>query len=138
MTDAGPDDALDSWPGLASDADAFVDALRPLVDAVGAELVTTDAANGSDLVLCWAGREVVGVRLPALQGALDRLIESVERELGAGLAELGREDKQEAVRLLDDRGAFMLRRAVEHVADALGVSRFTVYNYLNADRGEAP
>src|SRR4029453_17754465 len=37
-----------------------------------------------------------------------------------------------AVRLLDDRGAFQLRKAVEEVADALGVSRFTVYNYLNA------
>jgi predicted transcriptional regulator YheO len=35
--------------------------------------------------------------------------------------------------LLDDRGAFQLRRSVEEVADALGVSRFTVYNYLNAE-----
>ena len=34
------------------------------------------------------------------------------------------------MRLLDERGAFMLRRAVEHVADAMGVSRITVYNYL--------
>jgi predicted transcriptional regulator YheO len=33
-------------------------------------------------------------------------------------------------------GAFMLRRSVEDVADALGVSRITVYNYLNAMRGE--
>ena len=37
-----------------------------------------------------------------------------------------------AIRLLDDRGAFILRRAVEDVADAMGVSRITVYNYLNA------
>ena len=34
--------------------------------------------------------------------------------------------------LLDERGAFTLRRAVEDVADAMGVSRITVYNYLNA------
>ena len=34
--------------------------------------------------------------------------------------------------LLDERGAFQLRKSVEEVADALGVSRFTVYNYLNA------
>ncbi|MEM9033391.1 MAG: helix-turn-helix domain-containing protein [Actinomycetota bacterium] len=116
--------------------DEFLDAVKPLIAAVGAELVPPDDTTGSDLLLCWEGRQVAGVRLPALHGALDRLIESVERELGASLADLGREDKQEAVRLLDDRGAFMLRRAVEHVADALGVSRFTVYNYLNADRGE--
>ena len=39
------------------------------------------------------------------------------------------------MRLLDGRGAFQLRKAVEDVADALGVSRFTVYNYLNAEGG---
>ncbi|HAZ33053.1 MAG TPA: transcriptional regulator, partial [Acidimicrobiaceae bacterium] len=45
---------------------------------------------------------------------------------------MSREDKQRAVRLLDERGAFTLRRAVEDLADAMGVSRITVYNYLNA------
>jgi uncharacterized protein YqgV (UPF0045/DUF77 family) len=72
--------------------------------------------------------------LLTLHGALDRLIEQVEHELGGELPTLSREDKQEAVRLLDDRGAFLLRRSVELVADALGVSRITVYNYLNAIR----
>ena len=69
---------------------------------------------------------------PSLHGALDRLIDSVERELGAKLPHLTREEKQRAVRLLDQAGAFTLRRSVEDVADALGVSRITVYNYLNA------
>jgi predicted transcriptional regulator YheO len=67
-----------------------------------------------------------------LHGALDRLIDTVEREFGAPLPSLPREDKQRAIRLLDERGAFTLRRAVEDVADAMGVSRITVYNYLNA------
>ena len=31
-----------------------------------------------------------------------------------------------------ERGAFELRRSVEAVAEAMGVSRFTIYNYLNA------
>jgi predicted transcriptional regulator YheO len=60
------------------------------------------------------------------------LIAQVERELGADLQALSRSDKQVAVRMLDQRGAFTLRRAVEDVADAMGVSRITVYNYLNA------
>ncbi|MEO1062496.1 MAG: helix-turn-helix domain-containing protein [Actinomycetota bacterium] len=114
----------------------LVDAVRPLVDALGAELVEPTEIGQADLSLCWEGRVVAGVRLPDLHGALGRLIDSVEKELGSTLADLGREEKQEAVRLLDERGAFTLRRAVEQVADALGVSRFTVYNYLNADRGE--
>ncbi|MFM1837679.1 MAG: hypothetical protein RLZZ327_553, partial [Actinomycetota bacterium] len=64
--------------------------------------------------------------------AMERLIESVEKELGAKLVLLSRAEKQRAIRLLDERGAFILRRAVEDVADAMGVSRITVYNYLNS------
>jgi predicted transcriptional regulator YheO len=60
------------------------------------------------------------------------LIEQVEKELGCPLPNLSRHEKQLAVKLLDQRGAFILRRAVEDVADAMGVSRITVYNYLNA------
>ena len=85
-----------------------------------------------DVPLRVGGFDIAAVRMPPLHGALDRLIDAVERELGAPLPALAREDKQRAVRLLDERGAFTLRRAVEDVADAMGVSRITVYNYLNA------
>ncbi len=40
--------------------------------------------------------------------------------------------KQAAVRLLEERGAFLLRGAVEDVAETMGVSRITIYNYLSA------
>ena len=39
--------------------------------------------------------------------------------------------KVEAVRSLKRRGFFMLRDAVEMAAQALSVTRFTIYNYLN-------
>jgi predicted transcriptional regulator YheO len=86
----------------------------------------------SDIPIQFSGEVVVGVRPPALHGALDRLIEAVESELGCRLAQMNREQKQRAIRFLDERGAFTLRRAVEDVADAMAVSRITVYNYLNA------
>ena len=107
-------------------------AVKPLLDAVGAQLITVDDARISDIALEWDGEIIAAVRLPKLHGALDRLIEQVEMELGATLPNLSRHDKQLAVKLLDQRGAFILRRAVEYVADAMGVSRITVYNYLNA------
>ena len=109
-----------------------VTAIRPLVEAMGATLIAPDRRAPSDIPIVWDGDVVVAVRRPLLHGALDRLIEGVERDLGGRLPELSREDKQRAVRLLDARGAFTLRRAVEDVADAMGVSRITVYNYLNA------
>jgi hypothetical protein len=109
-------------------------ALEPVAAALGTELVAADDLEPSDIPLRWQGQVVGGMRLPTMQGALGRLIESVERDLGAQLGELGREDKQRAVRLLDERGAFLFRRSVDDVADALGVSRITVYNYLAAIR----
>ena len=42
---------------------------------------------------------------------------------------------QAAVALLGNWGAFTLRKSVDDVAEALGVSRFTIYNYL--ERAEA-
>ena len=109
-------------------------AIKPLLDAVGAKLVHPDERQASDVPLVWDGQVVAGVRMPPLHGALDRLIESVESELGGRRPELTREDQQKAVRLLEERGAFVLRRAVDDIADRMGVSRITVYNYLNAIR----
>ena len=107
-------------------------AVKPIVEALGAQLVPVEEREASDLPLMWEGDALVMVRMAPLHGALDRLIESVERDLGNRLPLLSREDKQRAIRLLDERGAFTLRRAVEDVGDAMGVSRITVYNYLNA------
>jgi uncharacterized protein YqgV (UPF0045/DUF77 family) len=101
----------------------------------GATNVSVDVVGANDHhdeSPAWEGVVIGGVRLPALHGVLNQLIESVERELGSSLKDLSRNDKQTAIRLLDERGAFILRRAVEDVADAMGVSRITVYNYLNA------
>jgi hypothetical protein len=107
-------------------------AVKPIVEALGAQLVSIDEREPGDLPLTFDGADLAAVRMAPLHGALDRLIESVERELGGRLPLLSREDKQRAIRILDERGAFTLRRAVEDVADAMGVSRITVYNYLNA------
>jgi HTH domain len=110
----------------------LVAAVAPLVEAMGGKLVSPRRMEATDVPLRWDGQVVAGVRLPPLHGALDRLIAQVERELGMRLADLDREQKQSAVAMLDDLGAFTLRKGVEDVADALGVSRFTVYNYLHA------
>lgn len=107
-------------------------AIKPVLDAVGATLVHPDRREPSDIPLIWDGVVLAGVRTAPLHGALDRLIESVEAELDGRLPQLPREGKQRAVRLLEERGAFVLRRAVDDIADRMGVSRITVYNYLNA------
>lgn len=43
-----------------------------------------------------------------------------------------RAEKQMAIRRLDERGAFLVRGAAEDVAGWMGVSKVTIYSYLNA------
>lgn len=69
-----------------------------------------------------------------LDDALEHLIAQGEARIGRPLEDMTRADKQQLVRFLDERGAFALRKAVERVAENLGVSRFTVYNYLDSAR----
>jgi len=111
----------------------LVAAVKPLVDAMGAELLAPGRAQGDDVVLTWEGEEVVAVRLPQLSESLDHILAALERRHGIPLAELDRKAKQAVVHGLEARGAFSVRHGVETVASALGVSRFTIYNYLNRE-----
>lgn len=117
---------------------AFLDALAPLLDATGSEIVSTDLMRSSDTPVHWQGELIGGIRVQSapsdLAHGLDLLINEVEEELGGDLQVLSRAQKQRAARLLEERGAFRFRGAVEEVADAMGISRVTVYNYLNAVR----
>ncbi|MEU6289012.1 helix-turn-helix domain-containing protein [Streptomyces sp. NPDC005047] len=113
----------------------FIAAVKPLVDAIGGEMVPPDEAGQDDVVLSWEGTDVVAVRLPQLADSLDHILAALERRQGMPLADLDRRAKQEVVRMLEARGAFSVRHGVETVAGALGVSRFTVYNYLNREKG---
>lgn len=112
--------------------------LQPVAAAVGGELLPTSARTPGDIPLDFDGETVGVLRLGGLDGALGRLIGSVERELGDALSNLSRTGKQAAVRLLHERGAFLLRKGVEDVAAAMGVSRITIYNYINAMEQPAP
>lgn len=116
----------------------FTVALRPLAEALGVEIVPPGQARDGDVPLRWEGMVVAAARVPqrkaTVHGALAEMLAEVERELGGPLSDLTRAQKQTAARLLHERGAFALRNAADEVADAMGVSRVTIYNYLNAVR----
>jgi len=139
-------------------------AITPLLDRIDATVVDADRLGPDDVPLSWDGAVIAGIRLPATgsspalrpaadpgrssevgkpaanvdpDGALglDGILADLEVQFGSPLADLPRPRKQEAVRMLEEVGAFSYRKSVETVAAALGISRFTVYNYLNRDRG---
>ncbi|MFV0127040.1 helix-turn-helix domain-containing protein [Streptomyces sp. HMX112] len=111
----------------------LVTAVKPLVDAMGGAMLPPERAEPDDVVLAWEGEDVLAVRLPQLADSLDHILAALERRHGMPLSELDRKTKQAVVRALEARGAFSVRHGVETVAGALGVSRFTVYNYLNRE-----
>lgn len=110
----------------------LIDAVAPIAEALGAEILAISQTQPGDIPLRWEGETVAVLRLAGLEGALGHMIASIELELGGPLDELSRELKQRAVGILDSRGAFRMRKAIDDVADRMRVSRITVYNYLNA------
>ncbi|MFI9585393.1 helix-turn-helix domain-containing protein [Streptomyces sp. NPDC052236] len=98
---------------------------------MGGEILAPEQAGPDDVVLAWEGEDIIAVRLPQLSDSLDHILAALERSHGMPLAALDRKTKQQVVRALEARGAFSVRHGVETVATALGVSRFTVYNYIN-------
>ncbi|MDV8015336.1 PAS domain-containing protein [Rhodococcus sp. IEGM 1241] len=57
----------------------------------------------------------------------------IRREIaaaGVAVKRMSRADKLSVVQRLNDRGFFLIREAAVQIADALEVTRFTVYNYL--------
>ncbi|MFJ4655303.1 helix-turn-helix domain-containing protein [Nocardia sp. NPDC088792] len=115
--------------------------LAPLLERVGGTLIRAEDRLPDDVPLVWEGETLACVRLvsadpePAESAeGIGRILSEVAAEFGTSLAELPRAEKQRAVRLLEERGAFSYRKSAETVAEALGVTRFTVYNYLNRTR----
>lgn len=52
------------------------------------------------------------------------------------MARLRREEKLELIRFMDQRGIFLLKGAVDHVGSRMGISRVTVYSYIDEVRGK--
>jgi len=63
------------------------------------------------------------------------LVETVA-EMGSELPILTRDEKVSLIARLDEKGVFQVKKAVPILADELGLSRSTVYNYLGEARGE--
>lgn len=64
-----------------------------------------------------------------------RLIEAAIAAVGVPAQKMRKEHKVEVVAELDRRGFFLIKQAAETAAAALGVTRFTIYNYLNEVNG---
>jgi len=65
-----------------------------------------------------------------LSSIVNKALESV----GKPVAFISKEEKVNIVQLLDEKGVFLIKGAIDYVAKVLCVSRYTVYNYLDETR----
>ncbi|MDR7814732.1 helix-turn-helix transcriptional regulator [Lacrimispora sp.] len=68
-------------------------------------------------------------------GNVDELLEIMMKDAvnmtGKSVGNLTKEEKVSVVHTLDDKGFFLIKKAAEKLADFLGLSRYSIYNYLN-------
>jgi len=55
-------------------------------------------------------------------------------EIGKTPTAMTREEKMEVIKRLEERGAFLVKRSAEQVAEALDLSRYTIFAYLKEIR----
>lgn len=102
-----------------------------VADAV-ADMIRSAMSAGATSIRIHVGADPAQLQVGPLHDALKSMIRAAERDIGATSTEWTRAEKQRVVRLLDEQGAFLLRGAVDDMARIMGVSRITIYNYLNA------
>ncbi|HAE44295.1 MAG TPA: hypothetical protein DCG37_01700 [Lachnospiraceae bacterium] len=62
---------------------------------------------------------------------LDELISQSTRKIGKPVALMTKEDKVNFVRLLNEAGAFLITKSGPKVCEYLGISKYTLYSYLD-------
>jgi predicted transcriptional regulator YheO len=62
------------------------------------------------------------------------MITKILNEMGKTPGVMNREEKMEVVKRLEERGAFLVKRSAEQVAEALDLSRYTIFSYLKEIR----
>lgn len=103
-----------------------------IADAVAAMIRSSMRSGASSIRIQLGANDTDLDGIGSLQNALTDMVRVAERELGDDSTEWNRKQKQAAVRLLHERGAFLLKGSVDDIAEIMGVSRITIYNYLNA------
>lgn len=67
---------------------------------------------------------------------LDQLIEQSVQIVGKPVALMSKEDKVRAIRFLNDSGAFLITKSGAKVCSYFGISKYTLYSYLDEAKSE--
>ena len=65
---------------------------------------------------------------------LDELIEQSVQLVGKPVLMMNKEDKVKAIRFLNESGAFLVTKSGDKVAKYFGISKYTLYSYIDANK----
>jgi predicted transcriptional regulator YheO len=109
--------------GLNVDISELVQAQRTLANLTAVGRLGGEAAPAKEEIFAGDIRDVVA-----------GMITKILNEMGRTPSAMSREEKMEVVKRLEERGAFLVKRSAEQVAEALDLSRYTIFSYLKEIR----
>ncbi len=65
---------------------------------------------------------------------LDDLIERSVKPFGKPVAYMTKEEKTQAIRFLNDSGAFLITKSGDKVSKYFGISKYTLYSYIDVNK----
>lgn len=105
-----------------------------ITELVGVQRVMNDLmkVSGTDIgeKMAESGEEVINIVSSVLKDIVNETIQNN----GKPIIYLSKEEKVGIVEILDQKGAFLIKGAIDYVAEVLCVSRYTIYNYLDEIR----
>ena len=69
-----------------------------------------------------------------IEDTIHSIVTTTLYETGQSLSSMGRDEKVDLIGRLADKGVFQVKKSVSILADQLGLSRATIYNYLREAR----
>ena len=91
-------------------------------------LITTRDENGNEMNTTGDAPQTITHNVTEL---LDLLIEQAVKKVGKPVALMTKDDKVAIVRYLNDAGAFLITKSGDKVSSFLGISKFTLYSYMD-------
>lgn len=127
---------------LKSSTSYIRDSTGDVIAAFCINFNTTDHHNAIQLLESFVNRGMAGEpgrdepekMSFSIDNTMDSLFEKAVEEIGKRPASMTTDEKVRLVKILETKGAFQIRGVVSQVALRLGVSNFTIYNYLKKIR----
>ncbi len=97
------------------DISELVMASRAVEELIGAQTANSDTEMITDNV----------------ENLLEQLIKESHQLIGKPVASMSKEDKIAALRYLEGKGAFLIKKSSEKIAEYYCISKYTLYSYLD-------